>query len=92
MTCFSRLKTAALLLGTTSCLPNFSAPRIPKVHPWFTGFAGQGNLPTAAVVSTWLGVLFSDLAWFYPGGQCLSCCGERAHVLQTLPITVILAV
>jgi hypothetical protein len=23
---------------------------------------------------------YSDLSWFYPGGQCHSCCGERAHV------------
>jgi hypothetical protein len=28
----------------------------------------------------WLGVLVSDLSRFYPGGQCHSCCGERAHV------------
>jgi hypothetical protein len=55
MTCFLRLKTAALLLGTTNCLPNFSAPRIPKVHLWFTGSAGQGNLPTAAKWSNLVG-------------------------------------
>jgi hypothetical protein len=30
--------------------------------------------------SSGLGVLLSDLSWFYPGGQCHSCCGERAHV------------
>jgi hypothetical protein len=66
MTCFSRLISAALLLGITGCPPpNFSAPRIPKAHLWFSGSAGQGNLPTAA---KWLGVLFSDLSWFYPGG------------------------
>jgi hypothetical protein len=65
-----------------------SAPRIPKVHLWFTGSAEQGNLPTAAKwnrvacppLQTWLVVLLSDLSWFYPGGQCHSCCGERAHV------------
>jgi hypothetical protein len=79
MTCFSRLINAALLLGTTGCLPNFSASRIPKAHLWFTGSAGKGNLPTAAKWSN-LGVLLSDLSWFYPGGQCHSCCGERAHV------------
>jgi hypothetical protein len=48
MTCFSKLINAALLLGTTGCLPNFYAPLISKVHLWFTGSAGQGNLPTAA--------------------------------------------
>jgi hypothetical protein len=68
MTCFSRLINAAPLLGTTGCLPDVSAPRIPKVHLWFTGSAGQGNLPTLQSGLTWLGVLFSDLSWFYPGG------------------------
>jgi hypothetical protein len=167
MTCFSRLKNAALLLGITGCPPNFSAPRTPKAHLWFSGSVGQGNLSTAAKVVqlgsavencgmyilgrlsvtsaqvasrqgggglgglplfmcphviiiqacvsrpqtappsqgagpmggilwrygakggpygllllllTWLGVLLSDLSRFYPGGQCHSCCGERAHV------------
>jgi hypothetical protein len=35
--------------------PNFSAPRIPKVHLWFTCSAGQGNLPTAAKWSNLVG-------------------------------------
>jgi hypothetical protein len=52
---FSRLKNAALLFETTSCFPNFSAPRLPKVHLWFTGSAGQGNLPTAAKWSNLVG-------------------------------------
>jgi hypothetical protein len=43
-----RLITTALLLGTTGCCTNFSAPRIPKVHLWFTSSVGQGDLPTAA--------------------------------------------
>jgi hypothetical protein len=46
------------LLGTTGCLPDVSAPRIPKVHLWFTGSAGQGNLPTAA---KWLNLVGSSL-------------------------------
>jgi hypothetical protein len=50
MTCFSRLMNAALLLGTTGCLPVVSAPRTPKAHLWFSGSVGQGNLPTAATV------------------------------------------
>jgi hypothetical protein len=58
ITCFSRLVNAALLLGTTGCYPNFSAPRTPKVHPWFTGSAGQGNLPTAA---KWFNLVGSSL-------------------------------
>jgi hypothetical protein len=58
MTCFSRLINAALLLGSTGCLPDVSAPRIPKVHLWFTGSAGQGNLPTAA---KWFNLVGSSL-------------------------------
>ena len=52
------------LLDTTGCFPNFSAPRTPKVHLWFTGSAGQGNLPTAAKwFKSGVGVFFSDLSW-----------------------------
>jgi hypothetical protein len=58
LTCFSRLINADLLLGSTGCFPNFSAPRTPKVHPWFTGSAGQGNLPTAA---KWFDLVGSSL-------------------------------
>jgi hypothetical protein len=58
MTCFSRLINAALLLGITGCFPNFSAPRTLKVHLWFTGSAGQGNLPTAA---EWFNLVGSSL-------------------------------
>jgi hypothetical protein len=41
-----------------------------------------GRVPCPPLQSglTWLGVLLSDLSWLYPGGQCHSCCGERAHV------------
>jgi hypothetical protein len=35
-----------LLLGC--CISTGAAKSIPKVHLWFTGSAGQGNLPTAA--------------------------------------------
>jgi hypothetical protein len=35
---------------------------------------------TIAKGLTWLGVLLSDVSWFYHGGQCHSCCGERARV------------
>jgi hypothetical protein len=58
MTCFSRLINAALLLGITGCPPNFSAPRIPKEHLWYTVSAGQGNLPTAA---KWFNLVESSL-------------------------------
>jgi hypothetical protein len=64
MTCFSRLINAALLLGITGCPPNFSAPRTPKAHLWFSGSVGQGNLPTAAKVVQ-LGWEFSLV--IYPG-------------------------
>jgi hypothetical protein len=43
-------------LDTIGCFPNFSAPRTPQVQLWFTGSAGQGNLPTAA-------------KWFQPGWE-----------------------
>jgi hypothetical protein len=52
LTCFSRLINAAPLLGTTGCLPDVSAPRIPKVHLWFTGSAGQGYLGFWALETT----------------------------------------
>jgi hypothetical protein len=58
MTCLSKLLNAARLLGTTGCFPNFSAPCTPKVHLWFTGSAGQGNLPTAA---KWFNLVGSSL-------------------------------
>jgi hypothetical protein len=65
MTCLSRLINAALLLGITdSPPPNFSAPRTPKAHLWFSGSVGQGNLPTAATVVQ-LGWEFSLV--IYPG-------------------------
>jgi hypothetical protein len=64
MTCFSRFINAALLLGITGCPPNFSAPRTPKAHLWFSGSVRQGNLPTAAKVVQ-LGWEFSQV--IYPG-------------------------
>jgi hypothetical protein len=45
-------------LDTAGCFPNFSAPRTPKVHLWFTGSAGQGNLPT---VAKWFNLVGSSL-------------------------------
>jgi hypothetical protein len=44
--------------------PDFSAPRTPKAHLWFSGSVGQGNLPTAAKVVQ-LGWEFSLV--IYPG-------------------------
>jgi hypothetical protein len=44
--------------------PDFSAPRTPKAHLWFSGSVGQGDLPTAAKVVQ-LGWEFSLV--IYPG-------------------------
>jgi hypothetical protein len=50
--------------GTTGCFPNLSAPRTPKVNVWFTGSAGQGNLPTAA---KWFNLVWEFSLVIYPG-------------------------
>jgi hypothetical protein len=58
-----------------------------SLHPAFRRYTcgspvllGRVTCPPLQSGLTWLGVLLSDLSWFYPGGQCHSCCGERAHV------------
>jgi hypothetical protein len=48
---------------------------------------GRVTCPPLQSGLTWLGVLLSDLPWFYPGGQCHSCCGDVLTCNKHSPIS-----